>query len=546
MRIHNIGGTRCSLRGGLTGCGIVALVMVVALSGCRKARRYDQAQLSPWQKTLNVDSFDTIWKTIRDQHWDKSLGGVDWEGARERLRPQVAEDATMADARRTMADLIGQLGSSHFAVIPTNPGRASDRAASGSDETLAKVAPAIQDAMQRLDRGDTGIVVRVLDGEAVVVEVFPKSPAAVLGVKPGWVVQSIDGKPVEGIIERVEDRFEDRPVRRLALARSVQSRLLGPTGDKVELGLLNDDDKLVQLDVPFGVPRGHKTRYGLLPPIHVWSESKVLDDGTVYFRMNAFLDPPEVMPALEAAVMNNLDAPGFVLDLRGNQGGISAMARGIAGWFIRDEDRYLGTVEMRDLTLRFAVAPRPTTYDGPLAVLVDGVSASTSEILAAGLRDLGRARVFGTSTAAAALPSLVRKLPNGDRFQHAVANYVSLGGETLEGSGIVPDEVVPVTRAALLAGDDPVLGAARNWIRVRSGLPTLEADEPVLVADELLTKQSPAPVGSAALVEVAPVVEAAPKVEAAEPAAEIADEDDGVKTIQMREVGENASLASAS
>jgi carboxyl-terminal processing protease len=84
--------------------------------------------------------------------------------------------------------------------------------------------------------------------------------------------------------------------------------------------------------------------------------------------------------------------------------------------------------------------------------------------MAEGLKDLGRARIFGTRTAAAALPSLFEKLPNGDGFQYAIANYVSEGGQPLEGLGVTPDVEASVTRQALLAGKDPALDAAVEWI----------------------------------------------------------------------------------
>ena len=77
-----------------------------------------------------------------------------------------------------------------------------------------------------------------------------------------------------------------------------------------------------------------------------------------------------------------------------------------------------------------------------LAILVDGCSASTSEIFAGGLQDVKRARVFGTHTAGAALPSVISKLPNGDGFQYAIANYISVGGKPLEGIGVTPDDGV--------------------------------------------------------------------------------------------------------
>jgi carboxyl-terminal processing protease len=81
------------------------------------------------------------------------------------------------------------------------------------------------------------------------------------------------------------------------------------------------------------------------------------------------------------------------------------------------------------------------------------------------MKDIKRARIFGSRTAGAALPSLVEKLPNGDGFQYAFANYVSEGGQPLEGNGVTPDVEAPLTRKALLAGRDEALESALSWIR---------------------------------------------------------------------------------
>ena len=132
-----------------------------------------------------------------------------------------------------------------------------------------------------------------------------------------------------------------------------------------------------------------------------------------------------------------------------------------------DSGLELGRMVTRDrgYPLIFSVNPRVDAYPGKVAVLVDGCSVSTSEIMAGGLRDLGRARVFGTRTAGAALPSVIERLPNGDAFQYAIANYISKSGEVLEGRGVEPQEVVELSREALLDGRDNVIEAAVHWIR---------------------------------------------------------------------------------
>lgn len=199
--------------------------------------------------------------------------------------------------------------------------------------------------------------------------------------------------------------------------------------------------------------------FGNLPEIRVTFEARELPGGVGYISFNEFLDPVSIMPRFQAAVERFMKAPGIVLDLRGNRGGIGIMAMGIAGFFIDKPGQKLGEMTMRETTLNFVVFPRAKTYQGRLAVLVDGGSASTTEILVQGLQDLGRARIFGTRTAGAALPSDIVRLPNGDRFQFAQASYTSAKGVVLEGNGVTPDVEV--------RGAKQALDAATAWILSR-------------------------------------------------------------------------------
>jgi carboxyl-terminal processing protease len=225
------------------------------------------------------------------------------------------------------------------------------------------------------------------------------------------------------------------------------------------------DSGVTVIDLPLAAPRGQIAKFGNLPPTHVWTETRRIGN-TGYIRFNMFLDLVHVMAAFSDTVNSCLkQCDGLMIDLRGNPGGIGGMAMGMAGFLLDKPDQKLGTMYLRDTSLKFVVNPRPEVFMGPVAILVDGSSASTSEIFAGGLKDLGRARIFGTRTAAAALPSVIEKLPNGDGFQYAMANYISDGGQALEGHGVVPDVEIKLTRVALLAGHDPVMDAALEWIK---------------------------------------------------------------------------------
>lgn len=102
------------------------------------------------------------------------------------------------------------------------------------------------------------------------------------------------------------------------------------------------------------------------------------------------------------------------------------------------------------------------------------LSASTSEIFAAGLQDHGRARIFGETSAGAALPAVIERLPNGDLFMHPMADLVRPSGERIEGRGVLPDVAVEVTREGLLKGIDAPLEAALSWIVDRRARPSAE------------------------------------------------------------------------
>jgi carboxyl-terminal processing protease len=162
---------------------------------------------------------------------------------------------------------------------------------------------------------------------------------------------------------------------------------------------------------------------------------------------------------------------GMVLDLRRNSGGVAAMVGGVAGHFTPRPDT-LGINQTRTSRLVFVANPRKATsdgrsvtpYAGPVAILIDELSGSASEIFAAGMRSIGRVRIFGATSIGGVLPASWDRLPNGDVLYHAIGEFITPSGERLEGKGVVPDEPVTVTRADLLAGRDPVINAAMRWI----------------------------------------------------------------------------------
>jgi len=399
---------------------------------------------SPERKQLNLASFEKVWQTVRDKHWDTKFNGVDWLAVHDELRTKIEAAKSDEAAREVMSEMLDRLHQTHFGIIPAN----------------------VYDDIEGGGGGPAtpGIEERVLDGHAIVTSVDPGSAAEKSGIKPGWELVKIDGKELAPVIQKVQDQFAKSTLLDLRLSRSVLGRLMGPHGSAVHLDLLDGGNHAVALDVERGEPRGKLVTFGNLPPQHVWADWRKPRPDVGYAAFNMFMDAELISKTMQDAVEACRECKGFIIDLRGNPGGIGGLATGVAGWFVDQSGLRLGTMTMRGATLKFAVFPRPNPFRGPLAVLVDGCSASTAEILAGGLKDLHRARIFGTRTAAAALPSIIERLPNGDGFQYAIANYVSEGGEPLEGIGAIPDEQVRLTRHGLLKGHDAPLDAAISWI----------------------------------------------------------------------------------
>jgi carboxyl-terminal processing protease len=196
-------------------------------------------------------------------------------------------------------------------------------------------------------------------------------------------------------------------------------------------------------------------------------EKRLLEGGQVgYIRFNTWLDPLNFVKFIDGAMAEFAQARGVIIDLRGARGGLGHLPPYFAAWFIGEPGRDLGVMQLRHERRAMAIIPRGgEVYAGRLAILTDGLTRSAGEIFTAGLQDLGRAKVFGQRTAGAVLPAKVLRLPNGDGFEYVIANFTTPKGRVLEGHGVQPDVPITPTREQLLAGQDPVLEAALQWVR---------------------------------------------------------------------------------
>lgn len=392
------------------------------------------------------ESFDIVWSTVKDKHFDPTLGGVDWEKVREQYAPRAAAAKSDREFHGVLQQMLGELHQSHFNIIPP--------------EAI------VQDDSREPKGGGIGIDLRMVEGRPTVIRVDPNSKAAEAGLRPGFIIKKIDDSTAEEIIALFDKSTESPAIKTLRITRALLARTGGVPGTTVRISYLDGEDKPREAVITRERLKGEMSeRFGHFPPQYLEFETKRLTGGIGYIRFNAFAI--SLIDRIKSAIRGMSDAPGIIIDLRGNPGGLGGMSYGIAGVLVKEETS-LGTMHQRVGYLRFAVFPQPDPYLGPVVILTDGSSGSTSEILAAGMQELGRAVIVGEPTLGAALPSVITKLPTGALFQYAVADFRTPKGTLIEGRGVIPDVLVKRTRQSLLAGRDAQLEAAIEQIRRRS------------------------------------------------------------------------------
>lgn len=401
--------------------------------------------IKPDAAELRRQSFDKVWTTINEKHFDPTFGGVDWQKVRETYEPKASAAKTDAELYAVLRQMLGELKLSHFGILPPDAEMQSAQAAGGF----------------------IGVELKMLDGQAVISGIQSGSTAEEAGLKTGFVVEKIDGKTAAELLASLDDSLSKRDLpeaqRRLYRERTLQAIINGKAGTKAKIEVLDGKNQPRTFDVPRGEHKGEMSQaVGNFPAQEVVFESKRLADNIGYIHFNMWIIPQ--MPKIREAIRSMKDAGGIIIDLRGNPGGFGGMAPGVAGLLVKEQTS-LGSMKSRSSETKFIVYPQADVYQGKVIVLTDYGSASTSEIFAAGLQEIGRAKVIGERSAGAVLPSVFEKLPTGAIFQYVISDYKSPKNILLEHRGVIPDTEIKLTRASLLDGRDLQLEEAVKQIK---------------------------------------------------------------------------------
>jgi carboxyl-terminal processing protease len=270
--------------------------------------------------------------------------------------------------------------------------------------------------------GGLGIEITVKDRQLTVVAPIEGTPADRAGLHSGDRIVKIDGNPAKD----------------MTLIEAVK-KLRGPKGTSVTLTILREESP-----GPFELTLVREV-------IEVKSvRAKDLGDGIAYIRIASFQERTgkDVLKAVEQFQKNGMSA--LVLDLRNDPGGLLNQAVQVSDLFL-DKGQLIVYTEgrIKNQDLRFSAEHGAQIPKVPMVVLVNGGSASASEIVAGAMQDWKRALVLGTKTFGKGSVQTVIPLSDGSGLRLTTAKYYTPKGRSIHGTGIVPDIIVEVPRPTL-------------------------------------------------------------------------------------------------
>lgn len=398
----------------------ICILAAVALSTLAQSPKQTTPESSP---QVRQKTFEVVWSTIQKQYYDPTFGGLDWQAVHDRYAPQVTGVRSDAQLYELLTKMLGELHTSHLEII--------------QPEALAQMeAPPTT----------TGIGLRLIESQVVVFRTLPGSSAERAGLRPGYVVTKIDDEPVAN----VEEAF---------------AKLGGLANTKTRVTYLDELDKQHEITLERETLQPElldKEQVGKLS-IYALFDSRRLTDGIGYIRFSAFIEA--LNKKIRAAIESMNDAPGLIIDLRGNGGGDDSVAIKMAGMLFDKKTQLMITRTRKGDDDYYQARPQKRAFLRTVVILVDEASGSASEQFAAGMQEIGRAVVIGKTTEGEDMDANIQKLPTGAYLVYAYGLPRTPKGIVIEGRGVIPDMDISLSRAELLKGNDSQLSAAVAYIQ---------------------------------------------------------------------------------
>ena len=290
--------------------------------------------------------------------------------------------------------------------------------------------------------GGLGIEVTAKDGFIRVVSPIDDTPAHAAGIMSGDIITMLDDEPIRGIsLKDAVDRMRGKPGTKIKLTIFRQTET-GP----IEVTLTRAVIKVASV------------------------KGEMLEEGFGYVRVTRF--QKETAENLHAKIKefqrsDGQPLKGLILDLRNNPGGILGGAVQISDMFLEGGEIVSTRGRRPDTDLSYMAKPDDVLDDAPMVVLVNGGSASASEIVAGALQDHQRAIILGTRTFGKGSVQTVIPMNNGGALKLTIARYYTPSNRSIQAKGIVPDIVaeqkeVTVAENSRSFGEADLVGHLQN------------------------------------------------------------------------------------
>lgn len=408
----------------------IAFLMAAAFGAALSAQTVAQdANTRSLSRADRIAVFEKVWRIINQDFYDPALNGVGWKGAYERYRPRIAEGKNDAEFYDLLDEMLAELKDSHTSFH----------------------RPMVYSG-KKTRASNVGVSVFPVDGNLAVIAVDKNSEAAKAGVRVGMVVKTFDGRPVEERMEAVKQsllRSVGIATDRMLIVLMSSLFFSGDVNAPVFVGFEAEDGRTLEVKM-------QRLPSDAAPTMM----AQRLDSGLGYIRFKPWAPPNDKRFAEE--VRKLIDAPGLIIDLRGNRGG----AFMTADYFLKP-GTFTGTTVWRNGKVERGYSRKSELeFNGRLVVLVDEESGSASENFAAVIQESGRGLIIGRQTCGCLTSSYYESVKGGGRLQWSRVLPRTIKGRKVEGVGVIPDKIIPITLSALRQGRDPVLEEAKSFLKV--------------------------------------------------------------------------------
>jgi carboxyl-terminal processing protease len=395
-------------------------VSISLLSGC-----HSQEPATPSSSALNTEVedkarsaellYDEAWTMLRTEYVDGSFNGQDWSKWRYKYQGKLKDPD---DAYVAIGTMVASLNDEYTRFLQP---RDMNEQSMSIDSRLYGV----------------GIQIAKRDNKLLVLATIDDTPAQRAGLMPKDHITHINGVETAGM--SVEDAAD---------------QIRGEKGTYVNLSIHRGKDNLLK--------RIQRDEIKIKSVF-----TKLLDDKRIgYIRLSSFISE-NMLDEMKDSMKDLTDKKALVIDLRGNYGGLFSNAVEIADMFLDNGD--IVSIVNRERDRRAYTAHPGSITQKSVVVLIDGGSASASEILAGALKDNHRATLIGSQSFGKGLVQKINTLSNNSGMNITISKYLTPNGTDINKKGIEPNIKVPFTEADYLAQRDPQLNRAVQFLKSELG-----------------------------------------------------------------------------